>query len=313
MNDLIRLKESIEKSNKIGVVSHINPDGDNLGSLTALSESLRLYGKAVYSIFVDKLPYNLEYLHGIDKLSDNLDLQLDILFVVDCSSEERLGSASVLVESSELVVNIDHHISNSIQGDFNFVDVKSSSTGEVLFELLKKLGLPIDINVAESLFTSISADSGSFRYDSVRKGTFIAASELLDYGVDISKITKNLYSSNRISKVKMLALALERMKFSHDNTVVHTYVLREDYAKFGAFAADVEGIVEYLRDIDEVEIALFFKQTRFGWKVSTRSKSVYDMTELAGKFGGGGHIRASGFSLEEMSIDEAVTAVLEKI
>lgn len=313
MTEINKLKEAIEKSKKIGVVSHVNPDGDNLGSLTALSESLRLFGKEVHSIFVDKLPYNLEFLHGIEHLSDNLELQPDILFILDSSSEERLGSAVSIMENSDLVVNIDHHISNSIIGDYNFVDIKSSSTGEVLFDLLKKLGLPIDVNVAESLFTSISADSGSFRYDSVRKETFLAAAELLDYGIDVGKITKNLYSSNRVSKVKMLSLALDRMQFSHDNRVAYTYVLREDYGNLNAQAADVEGIVEYIRDIDEVEISLFFKQTRFGWKVSTRSKSIYDMTELAGKFGGGGHIRASGFSLEEMSVDEAIKIVLEQI
>ncbi len=313
MHEINRLKEAIDKAKVVGVVSHVNPDGDNLGSLTALSESLRLYGKDVKSIFVDRMPYNLEFLHGIDQLTDNLDIELDILFIVDSSSEERLGTASVLLDKSDLVVNIDHHISNSLNGDYNVVDVKASSTGEILFDLLKDLELPIDKNVAESLFTSISADSGSFRYDSVRKQTFIAAAKLLEYDIDVSKITTNLYSSNRISKVKMLSLALDRMQFSHENKVAYTYVLRQDYADLNAQAADVEGIVEYLRDIDDVEISLFFKQTRFGWKVSTRSKSYYDMTVLAGYFGGGGHIRASGFSIDECEVEEAISKVLEKI
>ena len=307
------IKELITKANTIGVISHINPDADNLGSLTALSTSLRLLGKKVISICIDTIPYNLQFLHGVENLTDDYDVDLDILFILDCSSVDRLGHASSLIEKSDIVINIDHHISNNIEADYSIIEVTASSTGEVLFKFLKEIELPIDVNVGESLLTAISGDSGSFRYDTVSSETFMIASELMDIGVDNKKINNNLYAMNRMSKVQMLGLAIERLKIIPKKKLGITYILLDDFEELGAADADVEGIVEYIRDIDSIEIAILLRQNQVGFKASTRSKNYFDVSDLSLKFGGGGHIRAAGFTIRNTDLKEAIEEILEKI
>ncbi|NLD16020.1 MAG: bifunctional oligoribonuclease/PAP phosphatase NrnA [Tissierellia bacterium] len=307
------IKELITKANTIGVISHINPDADNLGSLTALSTSLRLLGKDVKSICIDTIPYNLQFLHDVGKLTSNYDMDLDMLFILDCSSVDRLGHASSLIERTDIVINIDHHISNNIEADYSIVEVAASSTGEVLYKFLKEINLPIDVNVAESLFTAISGDSGSFRYDTVTSETFTIASELLDLGVNNKKINNNLYAMNKIAKVQMLGLAIDRLKIIPQKKLGITYILIDDFEELGAADADVEGIVEYIRDIDDIEIAILLRQNSAGFKASTRSKENYDVSELSLKFGGGGHIRAAGFSIKDLNLEETIEEILKRI
>lgn len=304
-------REVLDNSNSIGIIAHINPDADNLGSITALAESMRLYGKKVTPICIDEVPYNLEFLHGIDKLTDNYQLDFDLLFILDSSSIDRLGKAKDVLERSKYVVNIDHHFSNNMKGDFDFIDRQSSSTGEVLYELLVREGLPIDKNIAESIYTAISGDTGSFRYDSTSKRTFEIVGELLDYKIDTNKINNNLYGNNRFSKAKMLALAIERVKIIND--VAITYILKSDYQDLDALGPDVEGIVEYIRDIEGVEVSIFLKESEDGFKASTRSKNNYNVADLSAKFGGGGHKKAAGFFIESKNLDKIIDEVIKSI
>lgn len=307
------IREYIDKAKTIGVISHINPDADNLGSLTALANSLRLYGKDVKSIAIDPIPYNLKFLYGTENITERWDGKYDLLFILDCSSVDRLGKAKDILQTAKKIVNIDHHISNNLKADFSFVDSTASSTGEVLYKLLKKTGLPIDNNVADSILTAISGDTGSFRYDSVTSETFETAAELLRLGANQKKVNINLYSMNPITKVKMLGRAISRMKIINNGSIGYTYVLNDDFNEFNAKNADIEGIVEYIRDIDGIEIAIFFRQNPFGFKVSTRSKKEYDVSQLALKYGGGGHIRAAGFTVQNDNIEEVIEDVLNTL
>lgn len=309
----MELRDLLQNSNKIGIISHINPDADNLGSLTALSESLRKYGKDVTSICIDTIPYNLEFLHGIDKLTNEWDKQYDLLISLDSSSMDRLGNAQKIVNNAKYTLNIDHHISNNLTFDYNIVKPKASSTGEVLYEFLKEYNLPINENVAESIYTAIVGDSGSFKYDTVSPKTLRIAADLLEIGVDKDKINTNLYGKNKMGKIKLLRILLERMTIVKEKKLVYSYLLDSDFEKSNAVDADIEGLVEFLRDIDGIEIALILRQSKLGFKGSTRSKSDYNVSELALKFNGGGHLRAAGFTVLEKDIDKALELVLEKI
>lgn len=307
------LKELLDQSKTIGVISHVNPDADNLGSLTALATSLELYGKEVTRICIDTIPYNLEFLYGIDKVTDNWNDSFDMLFILDTSSLDRLGKAKEVINNSNLIVNIDHHISNNLEADYSFLEVTASSTGEVLFKFLKNMNLPVDKNVADSLLTAISGDSGSFRYDTVTSLTFDIASELLSLGADQKMINNNLYGMNRMSKIKMMGRAIERLKIYPEKNLAITYILLDDFEELDAVNADVEGIVEYIRDIDGIEIAILLRENNFGFKASTRSKNYYDVSELALSFEGGGHIRAAGFTITNHNLEEAIEELLDKI
>lgn len=305
-------RDIIDKSEKIAVISHIKPDGDNLGSLTAMSESLRLYGKDVDSIIIDSIPSNLKFLYGLDNYTSDINSNYDLLIMLDSSDENRLGSAKILIENSTKVFNIDHHISNEMNYDYNKVEPTRSSTGEILYVFLKENNLPIDKNVAESIFTAITSDSGSFRYDTVSSDTFKIAAELLKYDIDRDKINRNLFSSNSVAKVKLLETALERLEFYKDGKIGLTYLLEDDFTKFNAEDSDSDGIVEFIRDIDSVEISIYLRQVKNEFKGSFRSVE-YNVEPIARKLGGGGHKRAAGFSIKSNDIDEVIKIVLNEI
>lgn len=226
---------------------------------------------------------------------------------------DRLGSAQKIVNNAKYTLNIDHHISNNLTFDYNIVKPKASSTGEVLYEFLKEYNLPINENVAESIYTAIVGDSGSFKYDTVSPKTLRIAADLLEIGVDKDKINTNLYGKNKMGKIKLLRILLERMTIVKEKKLVYSYLLDSDFEKSNAVDADIEGLVEFLRDIDGIEIALILRQSKLGFKGSTRSKSDYNVSELALKFNGGGHLRAAGFTVLEKDIDKALELVLEKI
>lgn len=313
MKEYKQIKKILDKSASIGIISHVNPDADNIGSISALSRSLRLYGKDVKTICVDTVPYNLEFIEETKNFVTDYDYDFDLLFVLDCSGIDRLGRASSVIDNSNFIINIDHHISNNLKGNINIVEKTASSTGEVLFKILKDLELPLDIKIGESIYTAISGDSGSFRYDTVSSDTFRIAAELLDLGIDADKINLNLYGKMPLSKVKLSNRALDRMVIDEDLKLAYTYVCSNDFKELNASDADIEGIVEYIRDIKCVEISILLRETSYGFKASARSKSYYNVAELAHKFGGGGHIRAAGFSLEEKDIDNIIKKIIKEI
>lgn len=313
MKEYKEVKEILDKSQSVGIISHVNPDADNIGSISALSRSLRLYGKDVTTICVDPVPYNLEFIEETKNFVTNYDYNFDLLFVLDSSGVDRLGRAKSVLDNSNCVVNIDHHISNNLNGDINIVEKTASSTGEVLFKILKSLELPLDVEIGEYIYTAISGDSGSFRYDTVSSDTFRIAAELLDLGIDADKINLNLYGKMPLSKVKLSNRALDRMVIDEELKLGYTYICSDDFEELNGRNSDVEGIVEYIRDIECVEIAILLRETSYGFKASSRSKSYYNVAELAHKFGGGGHIRAAGFSFEEKDIDSILKKIIKEI
>lgn len=304
-------RDYIEEATDIGLISHINPDADNLGSLTALAESLRQMGKNVTAIALDPIPYNLEFLYGIDKLTKDWERDYDLLITLDSSSMDRFGSAQDIVNRAKKKINIDHHMSNNLDFDLNIVKRDYSSTGEVLYELIRDYKLPLDKNIAESIYTAISGDTGSFKYDNVSPQTFRLAADLAEMGIDRNKITTNLYSKNRLSKVKILSLVLERLVIDKDRAFAYSYVLNEDLERLGAVEADVEGAVEFIRDIDGVSVSMILKEISTGFKGSLRSKYDKDVGSLAQKFNGGGHIKAAGFTIYEKDLDKAIEKIIE--
>ena len=311
----MELKKLVNDAKTIGVIGHIDPDSDSLGSVTALAESMRLLDKKVYAFSLDPVPYNIKFLYKSEELIDDLDadVNLDILFILDTSNLERMGKGSRLLSKSKATVIIDHHISNNMKADIKYLDTTVSSTGELLYSILDKNNFPIDKNIGESILTAISGDSGSFRYDTVTDKTFDITSDLMKLGVDLNKINTNLYGQNRLQKVEMLGRALSRLKLHKNGRISTTYILGSDFMELEAERGDIEGIVETIRDISGVEIAIFIRETREGLKVSTRSKHDYDVRKLALKFGGGGHVKAAGFSLDYKNIEEAFDIILEKI
>lgn len=308
-----RVKALIDGANKIYIASHINPDGDNLGSLMALYLALKKENKEVFAIEDDEIPVAQAFLPGIDEMvhSSSLNDAADLFIAVDCADKERLGeNPGKLFDKAKNTLNIDHHRTNTMYADINIVDSKAPAAGEIVYNLLKKLDIEIDKDIATSIYEAISSDTGSFKYDSVRKATFLAAADLMDYGVEPGEIAVNLYQNRSLPKTKLLIKAMNTLELYEDGKIGLVIVSDDDIEKLGAKKSDSDGIVEFVRDISTVELAIFLKDKGDSVKLSLRSKKYIDATKITDKFGGGGHIRAAGATIN-LKIDEAKEKVLK--
>ncbi|MGO1367935.1 MAG: DHH family phosphoesterase [Senegalia sp. (in: firmicutes)] len=300
----INILKELDRFDQIYLISHVNPDGDSIGSLLALGKALKnIYNDKVILLKSDNIPNKFMFLKDIDLLS-NLDV-LDnikdnsILITLDCGDISRIGSTLNYIEKFNKIINIDHHISNDKFGDINILDSKTSSTGEIVFNLLKDNKLKIDKNIATSLYMAISTDTGSFKYESATSKTYKAAAELLEYDIDKSKIIFELYQNRSIEKTNIFIEAIKNIEFHNDNKIGNTTVTLEMMRKVNASPEDVNGIVEFIRDTENVEVAYVIKEVENNkFKISFRSKAYLDVSAIANVFGGGGHIRASGITID---------------
>lgn len=306
---LSKLKIAIDEAESIAIASHLNPDGDNLGSLNALYGLLKNIGKETTFILNDEIPSSFLFLPYIDKFTSPQGLEnksFDLFIALDCGDLNRLGDeVKQYFLSSKKTVNIDHHNSNDHFADINIVDISAAATCEVLFSIFKNLGYTLDKEIATSLYTGISTDTGSFKYDSVRPGTFKFASELLEYGIDFRKINIFLYQTRSKEKTDLLIRALNSIKYYNENKIAVVKVTIDDFKKTGAKKLDSDGIVEFVRDIEGVEVAVLLKEKENSIRLSMRSKSFINCAEIASKFNGGGHIRAAGGTFNHNNLDKA--------
>ncbi len=316
MNEVISLiQDSITRSSTIAVVSHKNPDGDSLGSLIAMGLSLDKLNKNVIFVKPDIIPEDYLFLPAIEKMTqiDNIDIEIDLLIVLDSSDPDRLGLNKNLLEISKKIINIDHHISNTNFGNLNIVMPESSSTGEIVFEILSKAQFPIDVDIATCIYTAISTDTGRFSYQSVSKNTHLIVSDLYDYGINGYEINKNLYQNRSLSKTKLFILAVSNLEFYQDGKIAIAKVTKDMYSKTGAKPDETEGIVEFLRDTEGVEVACLLKELKNNdVKISIRTKEYVDANEICSFFDGGGHVRASGAS-SALSVEETEEVLLKEI
>lgn len=297
------LRALIEKAQTILVASHLNPDGDNLGSSVALIDYIQdLWpGKDLAFLGNDSVPETFSFLPHLDLRKRPEDLEVpDLALALDSSDLDRLGPGGrALFEKAAKTVNIDHHASNEGFADLDILDRGATSTGEVLFEVLQALDYDPRPQAATALYAAISSDTGSFQYDSVKAKTHRNIGRLLDLGADFYMVTQRLYQSRSKAQMDLFIRVLSRMTYHKEDQVAFTYVLNKDFKETGAKRSDTEGLVELLRNIDSVELAVLLierpgdKDAKF----SLRSKNHIDCTRIAERFGGGGHVRASGGNL----------------
>jgi len=310
------LKEAIKIINderEIYIASHVNPDGDNIGSILALALALKKINKNVYVIKTDEIPSDYMFLPGID-LIQSYDVKVpELLIVLDCGDVNRLGKYRGLVTTSKKVINIDHHISNTGFGNYNIVNDKASSTGELVYEIIENLGIVIDKDIATCIYTAMSTDTGSFMYDSVTDKTHEIIATLIRVGIDKSKINISLYQSRSMERTNLFINSFSTLKTYNKNKIAIIRVTQEMLKKSNAKMEDTEGIISFIRDIDSVEVAVLLKE--YGEneiKVSLRSKEYVDVSKICATFNGGGHIRASGCTIHS-TIEDAEQLIIEQI
>jgi phosphoesterase RecJ-like protein len=291
------LKQTIEQADHIIVASHVNPDGDALGSALAFSFVLDQLGKSNQVLFHHKPPRYLEFLPGIERISNQpIDKPADLAIIVDLEATSRIGESILpAIESAPHKVVIDHHQPNERPGDTRIVSTKSPATAAILADLWLNSEIVITPEIATLLLVGILTDTGNFRFPNTTPHCMHVAADLLEAGAKIREINEAVYLNRPLPAVKLFAKALNNLKLGANNQVAYTTLARSDFESSGAIEEDTEGFVNELLAIDTVRIAALLRESASGRiKISIRSQGPIDTTEIAKQFGGGGHINASG-------------------
>jgi phosphoesterase RecJ-like protein len=300
------------------VTAHENPDGDALGSLLAMHLALGAMDKDSVMVLAGSAPLPGEYRflelaeRGLlrEKPADHGER---VLLALDCANESRIVDAALLAEAP-LSVNIDHHHDNSLFADVNLVVPEASSTGELLADLLRALGVALTSDIAEALYVALVTDTGRFQYTNTTPKALRLAADLVEAGADVHKVFQGVYETVQFAKLKLLARALDRAQVFEGGRIVVSYLLRTDFAEVGAAEPYSEGIIDYLRAVEGAELAALIREPpREGSparKVSLRaSVDELDVSAVARVFGGGGHRQAAGFGTD-LSIEEITARIV---
>ena len=316
---IARIRKLIEVSERFLVAAHMNPDGDAISSTLALGNALVEMGKEVVFYNGDPVPFLYRFLPGASSLVNSLDSPeekpFDVGFILDSGELRRTGEH--LVDKCRVLVNIDHHTNSERFSDFFWVDEKASSTGTLIYRLLDSFpGYQISLQVATCLYTALLSDTGSFRFANTDEETFRLASKLLETGVDAEKIATQLYENQEERTLHLLAQALNTLKVSDCGRIASISVTNACMQKTGTGPEHTDGFINYPRSIRGIEIAILFREIESGiFKVGLRSKGKVDVARVAREFGGGGHSRAAGATLNGTleEISERIIRYLQQL
>jgi phosphoesterase RecJ-like protein len=312
-----RIIEVLRASRTVCVAGHIRPDGDCVGSQLGLTLALRNEGKKVACWNEDRIPEKYEFLDrdGIIQ-KPRKGLRFDCVVATDAASFERLGSVGRCITNRKLLINIDHHESNTRFADLNWVSAREPSSGELIFRLLKIAKWPITKRIADSLFTAVSTDTGSFQYPSTRPGTYHVAGELVSRGADLAKICSEVYQSYPLSRARLLRHIYSHFRLTHQDQIAYFWLKQADFARTGADSSDSEGLIDHIRAIAPVVVACVFEELEPELtRISLRSKSEkVNVNAIAAQFGGGGHPAAAGARIpgKPLSVQRKVIAAVKK-
>ena len=243
-------------------------------------------------------------------------MKFDCVIATDCASFERLGKFGRYISHRKILINIDHHESNTRYGDINWISAREPSTGELIYRLLKVARWPITKPIADCLFTAISTDTGSFQYATTRPGTFHAAAELVTRGANLAKICDEVYQSYPLSRARLLKHIYGRFRLTHNDRIAWFWLKKIDFARTGAESVDTEGLIDHIRAIEPVVVACVFEEIEPELtRISLRSKSDrVNVNEIAAQFGGGGHPAAAGARIpgKPLSVQRRVIAAIKR-
>ena len=308
---------AVEKGTRFLVATHIYPDGDALGSLLAFGEILRAMGKDFFLYTEEPVSHLYEFLPGSGATGrDPGDLsRFDCAVTLDCGDRYRLGRMMEDILTVRPALMIDHHAGNKPFGDLQWVEPGCSSTGEMVFELARRLGVELSRDAAFCLYTAIVADTGAFRYSSTSARTMRVAAELLDLGVDPAEVAGKLFDNYTENRLRLLRMVLDTLEMHEDGRVAVIRATAAMFAETGTSGADTENFINYPRSLARVRVAAFLKETDEELvSVSLRSKgNDCDVSRVAALFGGGGHRNAAGFKCPGISLEEVRAELLERL
>ncbi len=299
----------IDESHYITLITHINPDGDTLGSALSFYPSLKQMGKNVSLVNTSsEIADKYDFLPNFKKIKNALPAKCDLLISFDCGSFDRLG-----IEKGDFkIINIDHHKSNTMYGDINIIDVSCASCTLIAYEVLE-LNHAITKDEAVCIYTGLAEDTGFFIHSNTDELAFKYAAKLISKGVNPAEISQNLKMRNSLAKTRLTAVFINSIALLNDATIAVGTITQEDLKKTGALKHDSEHLVDILRNLATVELAIFAMEEKDGtFKVSLRSKNHLDVSSIAQSFGGGGHKRAAGFETPQTNLETIIKKIIEK-
>ena len=307
---ILRLK----KSEYVLIASHENPDGDAIGSLLATGLALQSIGKKTFLYNQSKIPVVYRFLPKVNTIARDIDEFgcFDAVIILDCGDLSRVGQLAPRFLRLPVIINIDHHETNTHFGHLQFVDTTACATAEIIYHLIRKMKIPLNKDIATSLYAGILTDTGSFRFSNTNQNAFDICKDLVAYGVEPYRVAQYVYGTYSLGRIKLLNLALDSIEISQNGLLSIMTVTQKMLSKTRTHTEDVDGLINYARRIEDVKVAALIheldecdscKDTIRRFHVSLRSDGSLNVAQIAAQFGGGGHSSAAGFSIDSSLMD----------
>lgn len=311
----------LKNSNNVLLASHINPDGDAIASLLSMGILLDTLNKQTTVYNQSPIPSRYRFLPSVQRIVRNFNsgYYYDTAIILDCGDLQRIGKAAMTVNRIPVVINIDHHITNTRFGDFQLIDTSACATVEIIYRLFKEMDVPINLSAATSIYTGILTDTGSFRFSNTNSAAFEICAEMAALGVDPYYAAKHIYGTYSLGQLKLINLALESIEISQNGKLSLMTLTQGMLYETGTLPEDINGLISYIKNIENIKIAVLIQEQMDGkekstppqprlqrgqrFHVSLRSDETVDVAAIAASFGGGGHPRAAGFSIESKVVD----------
>jgi len=322
MNQII---QHLKNRNHFLVVTHTGPDGDAIGSLLAMGLALDTLNKQITLYNESPIPAVYRFLPSINRVVSHIDKEdYEAAIILDCSELERVGEAAADISRIPIIINIDHHITNTHFGDYQLIDTSACATAEIVYHMIKEMNVPIDKAIATSIYTGILTDTGSFRFSNTNRAAFAICEELVSLGIDPHTIAQHVYGAYSLGRIKLLNLALDSIEISNNGKLSIMTVTQGMLKKTNTRPEDVDGFINYARSIKDVKVAALVQEHRYdkgqsndcsNFNVSLRSDGTVDVAEIAAAYGGGGHFSAAGFKTNSAlpEIKSKIVNLAEKI
>lgn len=306
--------EKIKQAEKIVILTHETPDGDAIGSTLAMKMALKQLGKEA-DVIIREYPRVFDFLPGRNDIKSDTDIEkYDLAISLDCADFKRLVGNEYFEKAKQTIV-IDHHGTNKMYGDFNFVNPVAPACCQILIGMFEYFDIKIDKELGTCILTGIITDTGGFRYSGVTPETFEFTADLLAKGVNVSDIYKRVLETKTKPNFELMKRTIDRMEFLENGKVTFTYITNQDLKEVNAGIGDHEGLVEIGRDIEGVEVSIFIRQKEQeenAYKVSMRSNEYVNVSDVCFRFGGGGHEKAAG-ALIQGNIEEVKQKILNEV
>ncbi len=307
-----KIKKLITEGRNFLVTTHIDPDGDAIGSAFALAFSLQSLGKTATVYLDHQLPYRYEFLPSPGVVHSLPRKRFDAAFILDCGSLFRTGKEHETIAEMKPLVNIDHHDTNDLFGTINVVDNKASSTGEIIHRLLKYLKIRFDENMAVNIYTAVFTDTGSLRYENTSLSAYRVCEDMVKAGANPAHIARMVYENHPKERYLLLGEVLCTLA-TYNGTVAMAYVTGDMFEKTGTNSEFVDGFVEFIKEIRGIEVAVLMRELgKDLYKISMRGKGIIDVAAICNMFGGGGHRNAAGCRIQG-TMEEARHKLLEAL